>query len=167
MTILWWLRWFGHVQRMPVDQIPHSVLLIRFEGERNNSRPRLCWTQKMHEYITWTDTKGNNGPRTMEVIRTHHRQTLVSGIDDDDEMTISEVLMLCLGISLLRSWLHFSKIFHQGWDSVSELFLYMDIGHYVEKCVCFTVLLFASLEYLWQLLIIEMRQQQIWLTLYS
>ena len=35
------LRWFGHVERMPVDLTPHNVLHARVEGKRNKGRPRL------------------------------------------------------------------------------------------------------------------------------
>ena len=46
------LRWFGHVERMAVDRIPHIALHARFEGKRNKGRPRQRWIDNITEDIT-------------------------------------------------------------------------------------------------------------------
>jgi len=45
------LRWFRHVERMIVDQIPHNALHARFEVNRNEGRPRSRWIDNIKEDI--------------------------------------------------------------------------------------------------------------------
>src|SRR6218665_1863772 len=45
------LRWFGHVERMSNDQVPHNSLHARFKGKRNKGRPRLRWIENVKEDI--------------------------------------------------------------------------------------------------------------------
>ena len=75
------LRWFGHVERMAVDRIPHIALHARFEGKRNKGRPRLRWIDNITGNIT---TLGLTLRKAMDLIndrgqcrsffRTHRRQ---------------------------------------------------------------------------------------------
>jgi len=75
------LRWFGHVERMAVDRIPHIALHARFEGKRNKGRPRLRWVDNIKEGMT---SFGLTLRRAMDLtnyrgqwrsfLRTHRRQ---------------------------------------------------------------------------------------------
>lgn len=48
---VFWLRWFGNVERMSVFLILHNVIHARYEGGRNKGRLILCWIENINEDI--------------------------------------------------------------------------------------------------------------------
>ena len=51
------LRYFGHIMRLPHDNIEGSVMTGLVEGTRNRGRPRTCWIDNI---VAWTDQSGAN-----------------------------------------------------------------------------------------------------------
>ena len=49
---------FGHITRLPHDNIEGSVIMTGLvEGTRNRERPRTCWIDNI---VAWTDQSGAN-----------------------------------------------------------------------------------------------------------
>ena len=51
------LHYFGHIMRLPHDNIEGSVMTGLVEGTRNRGRPRTCWIDNI---VAWTDHSGAN-----------------------------------------------------------------------------------------------------------
>ena len=51
------LLYFGHIMRLPHDNIESSMMTGLVEGTRNRGRPRSCWIDNI---VAWTDQSGAN-----------------------------------------------------------------------------------------------------------
>ena len=75
------LRWFGYVEKMSIDWIPHNALHARFAGNRNKGRPRLRWIDNVKEDIEsigltlrWAIDLTKDRGQWRSFIRIHRRQ---------------------------------------------------------------------------------------------
>jgi len=51
------LRYFGHVTRIPHDNVEARMMTGLAEGVRNRGGPRICWIDNV---IAWTCQRGSN-----------------------------------------------------------------------------------------------------------
>jgi hypothetical protein len=51
------LRWFGHVERIPGNRLPRTILEWEPEGPRRRRRPKERWSKTEHDK-PWTDRRG-------------------------------------------------------------------------------------------------------------
>ena len=49
------LRWFGTIERMPIDRITHKPLHTRFKWKWNKGRLSLCWIDRINEDMNHLD----------------------------------------------------------------------------------------------------------------
>jgi hypothetical protein len=47
-----WLRWFGHVKRMPGNRLPLKILEWEQEGTRRSERPKERWIDGVRRSMT-------------------------------------------------------------------------------------------------------------------
>ena len=45
------LRWFGHLQRMPIERIPKTTKEVRVDGQRGRGRPRRTWEEGIEDVV--------------------------------------------------------------------------------------------------------------------
>ncbi len=53
------LRWFGHIERMGNEEFVEKVYLSSVEGSNRRGRPPLRWEDRVKEYVSEREVRGN------------------------------------------------------------------------------------------------------------